>query len=508
METDRAIPRWAVDATAFAAGFGGMGAEMAAGRLLAPYLGTSTMVWSLLIAAVLSALTIGAYVGGRLAGRPRSLAICYRGLVGAGLFLALLPNVARPILRGTVAGFHASSVGVLVAGAFTVAVLLVLPVVVLGAVGPVLVHHELRVKGEAGAVAGRLGALGTAGSLLGTLVPGLVLVPWLGTDRTFGVCGALLLAVGVLGAVQARRLLSGVLAAAALVGASSAVAGRIALDAGLLVELESRQNYLRVTERRGVRRLYLNDGYAVQSVANIDGTPYLGKVWGYYALAPGLTRGGPPKSVLVLGLGGGTSARYYRARYPSARIVGVELDAMVVDVARRYFALPEDVEVAIDDGRAFLARDRRRYDLVIVDAFRFPYVPFQLTTREFFLLTRAHLEPGGALLLNVGRSGESKDVVEAVARTLAEAFPHVSGVDVPNAPNTILVGTAHPLTESAGVTALGLPPEEARFLGALARLRRWPTVATAPVLTDDDAPVEALTDRILLRELSRLFAGT
>jgi hypothetical protein len=163
--------------------------------------------------------------------------------------------------------------------------------------------------------------------------------------------------------------------------------------------------------------------------------------------------------------------------------------------------------VVIDDGRAFLTRDRRRYDLVVVDAFRFPYVPFQLATCEFFALAREHLEPGGLLMLNVGRKGKSKDVVDALARTLTAAFPHVSAVDVPRATNSILVAAEHPLAASAGIDALGLPPTEAHVLHELAPLRPWTVVPTAPVLTDDDAPVELLTDRVVLRELWRSFTG-
>jgi spermidine synthase len=504
--SDHAIPRWTIGATALVAGFGGMGAEMAAGRLLAPYLGTSTLVWCLLIGSVLSALAGGAYIGGRLAARPGILWISYVGLVGAGILLAVLPTIARPILRGAVASFYGGSAIGLAGGGLAIGLLLVIPVTVLGAVGPVLVQHEVRARGEAGAVVGRLGALGTAGSLLGTFVPGLVLVPWLGTDHTFRLSGALLIVMGAMGVLKTRRALVSSGFALMLVALGTAAPGRIVNEPGLLYEAESRHNYLRVMEKDGVRRLFLNDGYAVQSATRIDGRPYLVGVWGYYALAPSFTRRGAPASVLVIGLGGGTSARYYRERYPKARVVGVELDPAVVGVARRYFGLPESVEVAVEDGRAFLSRDRRRYDVIVVDAFRFPYVPFQLATREFFDLARGHLEDGGALMLNVGRKGESKEVVQAVARTLAGSFRHVAGADVPLASNTILVATEHPLGEGAGIESLALPRQDKHALGTLTALRPWAHVP-GPVLTDDHAPVESLTDRIVLRELFRLFLG-
>ena len=94
-----------------------------------------------------------------------------------------------------------------------------------------------------------------------------------------------------------------------------------------------------------------------------------------------------------------------------------------------------------------------------------------------------------------------------MARTLAASFPHVSGVDVPRVTNTILVATTHPLAASAGISVLGLPDRETRLLKGLPPLHAWVAPRTAPVLTDDHAPIEALTDRIVLRELWRLFAG-
>lgn len=157
---------------------------------------------------------------------------------------------------------------------------------------------------------------------------------------------------------------------------------------------------------------------------------------------------------------------------------------------------------------AFSRAGERQVDALAVDAFRFPYLPFQLTTREFFDLARERLEPGGTLMLNVGRKGESREVVDAVARTLAASFSHVSGVDVPRTTNSILVAAEHPLAASAGVAALGLPRRDFSMLSALPPLHAWSQVTTAPVLTDDDAPVEALTDRIVLRELWRMFTGS
>ncbi|HEU4578428.1 MAG TPA: fused MFS/spermidine synthase [Polyangiaceae bacterium] len=496
---------WMLDATAFVAGFGAMGAEMAAGRLLAPYYGTSTFVWCLLIGSVLSSLALGTYLGGRWSQRPGALALGYAALVGAGLQLAILPHLARPILRRAAAGFFGGHVLALALAGAAFALLLALPLVVLGALGPVLVQRGVDQRGAPGAVAGRFGAVGTFGSLLGTFVPGLILVPTVGTDRCFALCGASLVLAGVLG-LRARNRIVGIGAAAVLLsGAAWGNARRE--DGATIYEAESRWGYLRVTEQSGLRRLYLNDGYAVQTVARLDGAPYLRGVWGYYALAPSFRRGGELQEVLVLGLGGGISARRYAEDHPRAQITAVELDPAVADVARRYFDLPASVEVAIGDGRSFVASSDRSYDLIVVDAFQFPYIPFQLATREFFELCRRHLRPGGAFVINVGRNGERRELVDAVAATLASTYRHVSGVNVPGSSNTILVGTEHPLSEAVGLAGLGAPAAATGELEQLPPVRSWPIEAGAPVLTDDRAPVELLTDRIILDVLWRSLEG-
>jgi spermidine synthase len=502
------LPSWVLDVTAFVTGFGAMGAEMAAGRLLAPYYGTSTFVWCLLIGSVLSALALGTYMGGRWSARPGALATAHAALIVAGLQLAALPLLARPILKRAASDFQGGHVAALALAAALVAVLLMLPLVVLGAVGPVLVQRAVDEQLEPGAAAGRFGAFGTLGSLLGTFIPGLVLVPLVGTDRCFALCGGLLAAAGWLGLRRRRRVITALLAASILTGAAADSWSRNACaDGSTLYESESRWGYIRVTEKAGLRRLYLNEGYAVQSVAHVDGRPYLRGVWGYYALAPSFTRQGALHDILVVGLGGGTSARRYAEDFPRAHVTAVELDPALVDVARRYFGLPASVDVALGDGRSFLAGTTDRYDLIVVDAFQFPYIPFQLVTREFFESTSRHLRSGGAFVINVGRNAERHEVVDAVAATLAQTYRYVSGVDVPGVSNTILVGTDQPLSQSVGLAALGLPAEQASALESLPPPHPWSISAAAGVFTDDRAPVEMLTDRIVTDQLWRSWRG-
>lgn len=503
----------------FSTGFAIMGAEVASGRLLAPSFGTSTLVWSALIGVVLGGMAIGAMLGGRWSRRASALSETFGATAIAGALLIMLPVISRPLMHATLEHFIQGHLAPLALGLGGVLTLIVVPVILLGAVSPVLVHHATADRDDVGRTSGRLGALGTIGSLVGTFACGIVLVPLAGTDATFRACGGVAILVGALGSWlvfrHTRKTRAGLeprrarVAAAAgvtmLVLLSTTLAGAGTANANAPVfEAETAHGHVRVVDEGGERTLYLDNGYAKQTVAPLDGSTYLRGVWGHYAIAPAYTRRTPSR-ILVLGLGGGMSARDYKQRMPGAEVVAVELDPGVIDVARRYFALPSSIEVHAEDARAFLARDKRSYDLVVVDAFQFPYVPFQLTTCEFFEDVRRHLNDGGALMVNAGRKGADLDVVHAVASTLGTVFPHVSGVNVLHTTNSILVATGHPLEEAGGARNIRFTDRENAALSQLAPVEPWKVPPSKRlVLTDNRAPVEWLTNRIVFHELLRM----
>jgi predicted membrane-bound spermidine synthase len=169
----------------FVVGAGSLGAEIAAVRLLAPYFGASTIVWANTIGVVLVALSIGYWLGGRLADRhPNMRGLCLLALAAAGL-LALVPFAADPLLELAVDALDEISAGAFVGSLFAVLVLVAVPVLLLGAVSPYAIRLAVSTIEEAGTVAGRLYAISTAGSLVGTLASALLLIPLVGTAARF-----------------------------------------------------------------------------------------------------------------------------------------------------------------------------------------------------------------------------------------------------------------------------------------------------------------------------------
>jgi len=206
--------------------------------------------------------------------------------------------------------------------------------------------------------------------------------------------------------------------------------------------------------------------------------------------------------VAIIGLAGGTVARQLTAIDGPVPIDGVEIDPRIVEVGRRYFQMTEpNLHVIVADGRYWLGTTGGRYDLIAVDAYRQPYIPFYLTTREFFASARQHLTPNGVLAINAGRTATDYRLVDALSGTLTAVYPSVFIVDVHVYTNSVIFATNTPTTlEAFRARALansnaGLDPivQEALATGHV-RLAR----PNGIVFTDDLAPVERVIDEIIL----------
>ena len=485
--------RLALGALVFGAGIGALATEITASRLLAPYFGSSTIVWANLIGIVLAALALGYWLGGRVADRRPQPTLLGFIVLGAAVFVAAIPFVAKPFLDLTVEGLDEASAGAVVGSFVAVLLLCAPPVVLLGMVSPFAIRLAVSSIETAGAVAGRLYALSTAGSLLGTFLPAIVLIPAIGTQRTFLVVAALL-AVSSCFLLGARWLVVAV-ALAALVAIPP---GTVKPQEGVLHEETSYHQFIQVVEEDDGRRLlYLNEGVAVHSVWRPDSV-LTGGVWDAFLALPPLL-GRPLERVAILGNAAGTTARALGVYYPEAEIDGVELDPAVSDVGRRWFGLEDNprLDVHDADARPFLRSTEERYDLIVVDAYHQPYVPFYLATREFFALVRERLAPGGIVALNVAKVPDDERLVSAIGRTVATELPQV--LEWPALRfNTIVLGLSEPLSAAEIERRLREgPPAIAPLRELLARDVR-PLDSSGRAWTDDRAPVEWITDRMII----------
>ena len=505
--------------TVFVAGMGTLAVEFTASRLLQTVYGTSNIVWANVIGLVLLSLTAGYFIGGRLADRRPDAFLFYALVSVAGfcaVFFLLLTSV---VLRGAAGALAVMNVGAIAGSLLLVVLALVVPVTLLGCLSPFAVRLAVRDVAEAGRVSGRLYAISTLGSLLGTYLPVLLVIPLAGSRLTAVAFGTLLMIVGLVGAWRARRTGRGSWAALLALPAllvpvvALGLRGGLKAQAGQLYETESAYNYIQVIRQDGCNYLLLNEGQAYHSFYCDGGRVPAISVWSIMLAAPYFEADArPPQSAAVVGLAAGTIPKQFTRVFGPIPIDGIELDPAVVEVGRQYFALDEsNIRAVIGDGRYGLTGLSGPYDIITVDAYKVPYIPWHLTTSEFFAEAAARLSATGALAINVGRVPGDRRLVDGVAATLLTVFPSVHAIDVPGTLNTILVATQRPTTaDSLAANLAALPPDADPLLRdalATAAANLAPITPGGVVFRDDRAPVETISDSIVIRYLLEMGPG-
>lgn len=503
----------------FIGGVSSLALEMLGPRLMAPFFGTSLFIWANQIGFTLIYLSLGYYIGGRVADRHPSMRLLCALTAAAAIFTGLIPFISGPVLNAAAIALNSEIPNVFVGSLFAVVLLFSVPTILLGMVSPFAIRLTVSGVGSAGRIAGNLYALSTVGSIIGAFLPVLVLIPDLGVRRSFFLVSVTLLAVSLLGLRGVTRI--GVAIPGALLllplllpqfvslGPLKGVSG---IGYGTVVdERESLYNFIQVVHGPdGSMNLLLNEGHAIHSMY-LPGRVLNGQSWytDYALAAPLFAAHGASDTrprLAVVGLAAGTVAKQYTAVYGPTPIDGVEIDPEIVAVGRQYFAMNEpNLHVTIADGRTFMRFAHATYDVVMVDAYKPPYIPFQLTTTEFFQESKAHMAPDGVIVLNTSHVGSDYRLVHAFVNTLSQVFPSVYTLDVPGALNTEIFATVTPTTLSqvqTRLTAAALA-EGGSPLGIVAN-ETEPLVRAAHaqhgsiVFTDDEAPVEQISDQLII----------
>lgn len=527
------VARAVVLAVAALAGAATMVVELAAVRLLAPWFGASAGVWTNVIGVILLALALGYLIGSRLAARPQPSRDLAALLGAAGAWSAWLPSLARPVCEWLVPSEITldQAAELMLSGSLAATVVLFLPAAaLLGTAAPLCAEaYQRHSKTSAGAAGGSVLCASTLGSLAGTFGATHALVPSLGLSWTFLVAALALLAAGALVATLSgsTRAFGWVALFAGPVFAGSAWSRfeRSAVPEGMsvLAQAESRYQSIRVVEDRRwgepQRLLQVNEGLdSFQSVWSAR-TGLLGAGYYYdlFALPAWWSRADGAWRVAVIGLGAGTAFRVLEGASPPdvrLELSGLEIDAQVVELGRRWFELSERGGPILSglDGRAGLRALEGAYDLIVLDAYQHQVeIPAHLATLEAFAQMRAKLRPRGWVAINVGGFGFDDPVVRAVAQTLAAAFDgDCVGYRTPRSRNIVLFarsGLAAPTpnqdefwSDNATVKALlsSLSPRECWTRYAAGARDEW--------LTDDRSGIDILQQRSLEEARERLAA--
>lgn len=464
--------------------------EILGAKMLAPYVGTSHFVWTAQIAVTLVALAVGYYVGGRLADRSRQLGRLYACIFAAAVYLCIAVWLTEPVAYGCLK-FRLAT-GSLLASAF----LYFVPLGLLAMVGPYLIRVLTNALAGVGSNVGRLTALSTIGSFLGTILIGYVLIPFLPNSVTMTATASILMliAAGYFFAWGKRQhqivifvaLLAG-LSLGFLTGRPQPPRHSSEVE---LYHANSNYGLLQVLQiSNSPIRLYRND-YLVQNTFDTN-TQKSTSMFTYmlHDLAQAYTA--KIEEVLCIGLGIGIVPMDFARE--GARVDVVEINSAVPFVAERFFALdPRKVNITIGDGRYFVATSQKKYDAVILDAFLGESSPAHLMSREAFSDMRRILRPAGVLVINCfGDFETGKDFfVASLEKTLKSAFRHVRIHNDYNGGNVFFVASEEELSIRRSPTFEHIPPHVSRQVqNAFDRI-----VETHPdhgiVLTDDYNPVE------------------
>jgi spermidine synthase/MFS family permease len=509
-----------------------LGLELVASRVVAPFFGSSIFVWGALIGVVLAGLSVGYWIGGVIADRfPTPLVLLGALVFGAGLIL-LIPVVDDWVLEHVVRWDPGPRWNPLVA---TIA-LFALPSIVLATATPIAVRLRARSLTSLGKTAGRLFAVSTAGSIVGTFATAFFLIPELGTNQLLGVLAtALFVAAGIValgegtlapGLVVAALVAASVWATVALEpkqgGRLSGVAAQnwspryrelgerqIAVPSEgfeLVYSKNTRYHGLTVVDDGESRHLRFESSF--QSGMYLD-DPFRTRYEYTDFLELPLAYRPETKRILFIGLGGGSAQKRLWRDFPKLDLEVVELDPVVRDVAYRYFRLPRSprLRVSVEDGRRFLQRNDERWDAIVIDAYFSDSIPFHLTTLEFLDLVRDRLVPGGVVASNLigSLTGDGSNLFRSMYRTYRAAFPTVTVHPVRDAgtrddePMNLILVAGEGAAPGKEVLQARWRAVRAQSKGAVDltkairdRYEAFVPTRDVPVLTDDYAPTDAL----------------
>lgn len=500
-----------LELTVFLSGALVMVLEMTGARVLAPHVGTSAIVWTSLIGVVLACLAAGAWAGGRFADKKLSAGGLGMALAGAGA-----GSMVTAFFHSAIGSGITSAVGNLYVAAVLAAIcIFALPAFFFGMITPYVIRLRIASVDTAGATVGRLYALSTAGSILGTFLGGFILVSWLSSSTILWGLAASMLAISLANDMRRPWMRLILIALCIFLAWQDNTFAHWQASRGNVRLIESPYNSIRLMETTDIRlggkpvRLMATDpGYSQSGMRLDDPNELYFDYTRFYALGPRLAP--TAKKALMLGGGGYSVPKWLLSdKSPLTNPAGldltvVELDPAMTETAQKFFNLPNDKRLKIihEDARAFLNRQTDQYELVFVDVFNSHYsIPFHVGTREAIQQLAKAVAPNGVMVMNVISAIEGEDgrLFRAIWRNIKEFFPEaeVYCVGQPGRPdkiqNLMIVASKEKIEPQNITTNLAMSPDMNEINAMARHLYSGQVPKDVPPLTDDYAPVERYT---------------
>ena len=488
--------KYILEIIAFVSGAVVMILELDGSRIIAPYLGTSTIVWTSLIGVILGSLSFGYWWGGKRADKNADF-----GALGGILAAAGVCVFSISYLKNFLTFISGAPINLIFATLIATVLLFTPATVALGMVTPYVARLKMKTVETSGRTIGGLYALSTLGSIIGTFLGGFFLISFFGSTRiVFLLCSALFaLAAGAFWSASkpgVKKWAICLVAAAILVLLFSPPRD---FNEKIIKDIDTRYSrvwiYDDVDESTGRPARFMTDSlYGIQGGIFLDDPSELvfkyAKLFDRAAaeLFPGFTR------ALMIGAGIYSYPRHFIKAHPSSSLDIVEIDPELIKLAKQFFSFEENSRVKIihEDGRIFLNKNKKRYEVILNDAFlSYGNIPFQLTTAEAVEKMYESLDDGGIVISNIisAISGPGSGFLKAEYATYKKIFPAVHAVQVLGQPdaerqNIMLIGQ-----KLKGAQMPSLHPETV-FIPEID--------PKTPILTDEFAPIEKYMARLLL----------
>lgn len=479
--------------------------EMAAFRLATVYFGSSLFVWANIIGLVMTALAIGYYFGGKLADlypqrKTLMLIVLFSGIVTS--FVPLLSNAFLFYFKTSPSSLFFDSL--ILSSFLFVAILFILPLTLLGVVSPFAIRLENERLETTGRASGSIYAFSTAGSIFGTFFSSFLLIPFWGTKETILFSSFCLILIGLIGlGKDFKKIFLFFLVFPLFLGFFSPYQRE-----NLVYEKESLYGLVQVIEDKDLGYILdLNQSGARWSVYHPDKI-LTGMYFDYFTPLAFLLEEKKDMEVLIIGHAGGVTSRQYSHFFEkeNPKIDGVEIDPEVSRAAFKFFDLKSQkgLKVINEDGRTFLQKSEKTYDLIFIDAYIDNlYIPFQLATKEFFKLTESRLKNEGVLaIMALSRNPEKEMTFQSLFQTIKSVYPYV--FYFPSAAGKehfILASNNYLLKDNLSNIEERTDIEELKKISSkiAENFKEELEIKTKRILTDNQAPLE------MLRELDFLF---
>jgi len=472
-----------------------MAMELSASRLFAPYFGTSTFIWTNIIGVIMIALAIGYILGGKLADSQPQLNLLIKLIFLACIILFLIPFIVPPFAKGLIKLIYflnSATLIIFLGSLISIAILFSLPIILLGMTSPFLIKL-LSKENKVGSSAGLIFGVSTIGSIFGTFLPILVFIPWIGTAKTIIFFSSLLFIIALIGVFERKYfILLPIVFVPWFLNS-----GEIKQSKGKIYETESSYQYIQVADEGKFRYLEYNDGLGSQTIYNKEGI-LTNSYYDYYSLLPYLNYN-KKGNILIIGLAGGTIANQLKYFFPEVEIDGVEIDKKVIRISQNYFNLNKEINTFNQDGRIFLEQSKKIYDLIIIDAYSHQhYIPFHLTTKEFFNLAKNHLKEKGIMAINVNAVNENSPLLVSIINTLNLIFNKVYLIKINEDKfNYLVLASLNDLEFDKLKEGID---NQLRAIGEYTfnNIKLTKFNKDSLILTDDKSPIEYLTDWMIL----------